>query len=231
MKHLKYIILLVCFVFASSVFSQKIIKVKKPYVLIDISRESGYRVGDELLVYHPGEEDEDKLVGVVELVVFKADECAAKIIKESVSTKIQVGDVVAPYRTSAQNKDKPRVSSRPSTPSRYGLQKKSQMPSYVTLTAGIISCSVGYYYYNEAEKNSRVVPAGLEEYENLKDETKKFDNTANFCFGLGGGLVVYGIVNYILTYRTNIRINQRVSVMPVHKRDFFGMGLTVNLNK
>ena len=119
MKHLKYIILLVCFVFASSVFSQKIIKVKKPYVLIDISRESGYRVGDELLVYHPGEEDEDKLVGVVELVVFKADECAAKIIKESVSTKIQVGDVVAPYRTSAQNKDKARVLTRPSTPSAY----------------------------------------------------------------------------------------------------------------
>jgi len=230
MKHLKYIILLVCFVFASSVFSQKIVKVKKPYVLIDISRESGYRVGDELLVYHPGEEDEDKLVGLVELITFKGDECAAKIIKESVTTKIQVGDVIKPYQTSTPKKDKGRASTRPSTPPSYGLQKKSQLPSYLSLTAGIISCSVGYYYYNEAEKNTQVIPAS-DEYESLKDETRRFDNTANFCFGLGGGLVAYGIVNYILTYRTNIRINQRVSVMPVHKRDFFGMGLTVNLNK
>jgi len=235
MKHLKYVILGLCFVFTSSVFSQKIIKVKKPYVLIDISRDSGYQIGDECLVYHPIEGEEDKLVGVVELMAYKENQCAAKIIKESTTMDIQEGDIIAPYQKSGEKTDKIVKKSTPSgivssTQSRYAFQRKSQLPSYISLSAGILSCTIGYYYYHEAEKNSELIPANTAEYEDLKDETKKFDNTANFCFGLGGGLVAYSIINYILTRRTNLKMSENVSIVPVHKRDYFGMGITVNLN-
>ncbi len=234
MKHLKYVILGLCFVFTSSVFSQKIIKVKRPYVLIDISRDSGYQIGDECLVYHPIEGGEDKLVGVVELMAYKENQCAAKIIKESTTMDIQEGDIIAPYQKSGDKTGKTVKKSTPSgtvssTPSRYAFQDKSQLPSYLSFAAGIVSWGVSYYYYNEAEKASNTYHV-LEEHDSLVDKTRKYDNISNFCMGLGGGLVAYSVINYLLTRRANIQMSENVSIVPVHKRDYFGMGITVNLN-
>jgi len=235
MKHLKYVILGLCFIFASSVLSQTIIKVKKPYVLIDISRDSEYEIGDQCLVYHPMEGEEDKLVGVVELMVYKEDQCAAKIIKESVSMKIQEGDIITPYEKVGEGKEQEVEKSTPSgtissTQSRYAFQEKSQLPSYLSFAAGIVSWGVSYYYYNEAEKASNTYHTSIEEHNSLVDKTRKYDNISNFCMGLGGGLVAYSVINYLLTHRANIQMSENVLVVPVHKRDFFGMGITVNLN-
>lgn len=235
MKHFRYVILGVCFVFTSSVFSQTIIKVKNPYVLIDISENSGYQIKDQFLVYHPIEGEEDKLVGVVELMAFREDQCAAKIIKESVSTKIQEGDIVSPYQVANKEKmqkDKPTESSQKisSSTSPYHFQQKSQLPSYLFFTAGLISCGVSYYYYNEAEKTATTYHTSQEEHDSLVDEARKYDKISNFCLGLGGGLIAYSVVNYFLTRRANIKMSRRISVVPVHKRDFYGMGLSINLN-
>ncbi len=234
MKHFRYLMLILCFIFTSSVFSQKIIKVKKPYVLIDISKNSGYQIGDEFLVYHPIADGEDKLVGVVELMVFKSDQCAAKIIKESITTEIQVGDIVTPYQKSGEEKvpyinDNETSSTSASIQSRFAFQRKSQLPSYLSFSAGMISFGISYFYYNEAEKNSTKYHLP-DEHDQLVDETRKFDNISNFCLGLGGGLIAYSIINYMLTRRANIRMNERVSVVPVHKRDYYGMSLTFDLN-
>lgn len=234
MNRFRYLFLVFCLICSSSVFSQKVVKVKRPYVLVEMSKRKDFKVGDQLLVFRSGFDSEDKLIGLIKILVFKNNQCATEIVKENTTDHIQVGDYVVKYRKKISSKrdEKPAESVIRGSDqfSIDPVQYKSQWPSYFSFTVGLISSGIGYYYFNEAEKSSIKFHSTQEEHDQLVKDTRKFDNRANFCYGLGGGLIVYGVINYFITRHYNKKYFENFSIVPVQKGDYYGIGLRICLN-
>lgn len=219
---------------SSFTFSQEVTRVKRPYILIDVAEGEGVKIGDEMNIYRLDAAGNPVITARVEIVTFRGSRCGAKIIVEDDQFMIQTGDrLLMPYENDIRQQliqRGPPSTEPPTTQYRYNYGR-SHWLSYVTITAGLISGGLGYYFYNEAEDLSNVQPLSLEHQYELAEEIRKYDNQSNFSVGLGGGLIAFGVLHYFLTRNKPPNPNQIFTLHPVQKRGVMGMGLQFALKK
>lgn len=74
--------------------AQEILRILDGYVLINLDEKSGYRVGDEVKVIRTNFSDKTITIGLIEIIKYKDDKCAGKIINEEKGYSIEVGDKI-----------------------------------------------------------------------------------------------------------------------------------------
>ena len=79
------------FFITTSCFSQKIINVVEPYVLIDTDKNIG-NINDELVVQRVDESNNIKDIGIIKIIKFSQSKTAAKILHEFKGYNIEIGD-------------------------------------------------------------------------------------------------------------------------------------------
>ncbi len=229
------ILLIICtaVVLSQSIFAQEVTRVKRPYVLIDIGQEEGVKVGDEMNLYRLDAAGNPIRTARIEIITFRGTRCGAKIIVENDQYMIRNGDrLLMPYETEIRSKMVQRSRTNPQAMSSYQYRpSRSHWLSYVSITAGLISGGLGYYFYNEADELSNIEPMSLEHQSELAEDIRKYDNQSNFSAGLGGGLVAFGVLHYFLTRNKPANPNQVFTWHPVQQKGMVGMGVQFALKK
>ncbi len=210
-------------VLSVSVYSQEITRIVKSHVLINTDESSGLKPGNKVSVFRKIPTGEEKKIGKLEIVMFKEGKCVGKIISESPRYKISVGDYIGlPQIVKAKAKS-------------YSGENK-QLLSYLSIGTGIIACGLGYYFYDQADQSYEdyLVAKTSSEQMRLQDKTSNYDNKSNFSFGIGGGLIVFGVINYLVTRHNNSTptyYENPVSFYPIHQNGCVGMGVHLSLNR
>ena len=177
-----YIFLLFIFTFSINklAFSQKILQVNNKFVLIDIDESAGLQLNDKVLVYKILNSGKVKIVGIVEIVIFKNRKCGGKIISESSINKIEVGDLINVKKYSPVRKD------------------KRSILSYVLIGTGVIASGTSLYFHNQANQTYREYESATttEDAIRLFDKTTSFDKNSQISLGVGGVLLAIGIIYF-----------------------------------
>lgn len=228
MKLVKLTLLFVMIAIVAA-FPQKITKVNRPYVLIDISASSGVSVGDKMDVIRQIGPGQTKNIGKVEIVVFKRGKCAGKIISETSSYPIRVGDQIqlksvaaAPKRTT------PKLSYKPAGSANY-------IPTYISVAAGVAALGVSYYYWDQAEQSAKDYEAMSYtnkqiNYLSTSQDLNKYDNLSN-SFRVAGGCLIFGGVAYYLWTRSHTStLSSTIDVQPVYASNYKGLNFSLSFN-
>ena len=190
MKNLKQIFLLFILSCNSFVYSQYVNNRVKNFILISIDNTDGYRIGDTITIYR-SINGKSVVIGQAEIVTFRNSQCALKIISENPA--IQVGDFI---NEPNGNSDNDILESFKSTPNIYS-KKRDHTLTYVSLGAGILISSIGSSYYTITKKHydNYQVATTSQNAVQLYDLAEKNYNYSKISFGIGGGLVLFALVN------------------------------------
>ena len=112
--------------------------------------------------------------------------------------------------------------------------RPSNLISYSTFGAGVLTVGLGFLFHNQANSRYEEYEAATttEDADRLYDETIKLDKRSKISFGVGGGLVAFGAVYYILNrVRTPSVDYSSVSVETIQRRGFIGIGAKISLFK
>lgn len=223
MRVRKCSLLLLVLVLSVSVYSQEITRIVKSHVLINTDESSGLKPGNKVSVWRKTPTGEEKKIGKVEIVMFKEGKCVGKIISENPRYKIGVGDYIGlPQIIKAKAKS-------------YSGQNKYLL-SYLSIGTGIVACGLGYYFYDQAEQSyeDHIAASTQDERIRLFDKTTSYDTKSNVSFGIGGGLIAFGIINYFIIRHNNSTptyYEKPVSLYPIHQKGYVGMGVHLSLNR
>ncbi len=219
MKSLKYIIVLLAILLSDIAYPQKIVRIVKSHVLIDTNKTSGLKIGNKVNVFRKLKSGQMINNGKLKIVMFKQGKTVGKIISQHPKYKITVGDIISiPER-------------------KEGVY--SPTLSYLSIGAGLIACGLGYYYYDQADQmyTDYVAASTLRERDRLYNKTSStYDNNSNFSYGIGGGLIAFGIIYYFINRNiepppTPPTTQKPVSISPIHKPHYVGMGINICLNR
>jgi hypothetical protein len=221
MRVLKCSLLLLVLILSVSVYSQEITKIVKSHVLINTDETSGLKAGNKVSVLRKTPTGEEKKIGRIEIVMFKEGKCVGKIISENPRYKIGVGDYIG----------LPKISQ--TKPSYSGGNK--HLLSYLSVGTGIVACGLGYYFYDQAEQTyeDHIAASTQDERMRLYDRTTSFDTKSNFSFGIGGGLIAFGVINYLINRHNDspsTYYEKPITVYPIQKNGCIGMGINLSLN-
>ena len=222
MRVRKCSLLLLVLVLSVSVYSQEITRIVKSHVLINADETSGLKPGNKVSVFRKAPTGEEKKIGKLEIVMFKEGKCVGKIISENPRYKIGVGDYIGfPQIVKARTKS-------------YSGENKYLL-SYLSIGTGIVACGLGYYFYDQAEQSYEDhLAASGDEKIRLFDKTTRYDTNSNVSYGIGGGLIALGIINYLITRHndsTPTYYEKPVSLYPIHQNGCVGMGVHLSLNR
>jgi hypothetical protein len=223
-------------------FSQTVVKIMRPYILIDNTTISSLKVGDNAIVVRSLEDGGEKKVATAKVMVFREGKFAARIVSKEKREKIRIGDLVRMDDLAAVSRG--NVSERGQTapltgggknrqqnPATYSFSKGGNpLPAYLSFSAGVISCGLGSYFYYQAGRLSKD-PVPLVDYANVVGDVRQYDKQANFCFGLGIGLITYGIAHYLWVKIADSKADQRVSLYNPQKDDYVGIGFQLSLDR
>lgn len=202
-----------------SVQGQNIERVSRMHVLVDIDHTSGLKVGDRMKVLRKLDSSEMQEVGEIKVVMFKGGKTVGKILSEVSPYRIEIGDIVD------------WMGAKPSV----GINRN--LLSYLSIGTGLVACGLGYYFYDQADQyyNDYGFATTIQEKKRLQDKTVTYDNRSNFSFGVGGGLLAFGVIYYILNHRIESKPPPTeeeipLSLYPIHKKGLTGIGLQLSFN-
>ena len=191
-------------------YSQKISKIQKPYILINIDQNSGIHIGDHVAILRLDSKGKPFSIGQAEILKFKNGKCAGRIISLNNGYRIKYNDFIQTIKPDNRTRN---------------------MISLVNISLGIVSAGVGYHYHSKANiiysdyKNSRDSQTVIKLY----DETIRYDKKSQISFGVSGGLIGFGILYYFLKSEdTGNYENKRVSFEPFQSTDEIGVHFAVS---
>jgi hypothetical protein len=218
MKSLKYIIVLLAILLSDMSYSQKIVRMVKSHVLIDMNKTSGLKIGNKVNVFRKLESGQMINNGKLKIILFKEGKTVGKIISQNPKYKIAVGDIIS-------------IQKRTKSASSHTL-------SYLSIGTGLIAFGLGYYYYDQADQMyaDYVAASTLQERDRLYNKTSTYDNNSNFSYGIGGGLIAFGIIYYFINRSnepppTPPTTEKSLSISPIYKYNYVGMGVNICLNR
>jgi hypothetical protein len=223
MRSLRFWLILFCIVWISNSFSQQVKRIRRPYVLLDIENYANVKLGDELLIYRIGDSEESVTIAKVEVVRIVGNDCAVKILAESQTTPIQLGDRFMALGGASEKKGPEQPPERRPTTQMQYRPSRSHWLSYVAITAGLISGGLGYYFYYEAEQASKEIPVSYEHQAELADRIRRYDNQSNFSCYLGGGLIAFGVIHYLFTHNRPVIQDHTFNIEPIQEKGYYGM--------
>lgn len=230
-RSLGYWLVLGCLIWTGSGYAQRVTRIRRPYILIDIGSTSDVKKGDQLFLYRIGDAGHPLVVGRIEVVRIQGNNCAAKILSEDRKNPIDLNDRLMVQGDMSVMRDMGQsTGGRQPAQMRY-TSRRSHWLSYVTITAGLISSGLGYYFYNEAEHYSKIQPSSPEREAELADNVRKYDNQSNFSTYLGGGLIAFGVVYYLITRDRPVSRDQAFYITPIQKKGYYGMGVQFALKR
>jgi len=202
MRNFKLIFVLIILSFNSFVYSQYVSKRIGNYIRISIDETDGYEIGNTIPICR-SINGKRVVIGKAEIVTFRNSECALKIISEN--PVIQVGDFVNELN---ENTDNDILESFNSTPNIYS-KKRDHTLTYVSLGAGILISGIGNSYYTTAKKhyNDYQVAATSQDAVRLYDLAKKNYDYSIISFSIGGGLVLFALINELFLMSTPKKSN------------------------
>lgn len=226
---------------AIPLMAQQVVRVNKPYVLIDVSAKDNIRIGETYRLYRWVGQNA-VLTGKIQALVFRDKHCAFKIIEESGLHPIHPDDwLLKPGEVLPQSLAGPQeqnAAGRPSAMRKSSPQYRSSGFSSRWITwsavgAGVVSGALAYYFWDRAD--DFVVKTGQaetqREYDYFVEEVHLNDRNSNFCTGLSAGLLVFGTVHYFLTRHAPSFEAGSVAVTPSVPLSRPGVGLTFALRK
>ena len=231
-RSLGYWLVLGCLIWTGSGYSQQVTRIRRPYILINIASTSDLKKGDQLFLYRVGDSGHPLVVGRIEVVRIQGNNCAAKILSEDRKNPIELNDrlMVQGDMSVMRSMGQREESGLQSGQIRY-TPRRSHWISYASITAGLISTGLGYYFYNEAELYSKITPISYEHQAELADDIRRYDNQSNFSYYLGGGLIAFGVIHYLITHNKPVYRNQAFHIAPVQKKGYYGMGVQFALKR
>jgi hypothetical protein len=202
MRNFKLIFVLLILSFNSFVYSQYVSKRVGNYIRINIDETDGYKIGDTVTIRR-SINGKSVVIGQAEIVTFRNSECALKIISEN--PVIQVGDFVNELKGRADNDISELFESTPNVYSK----KRDHTLTYVSLGAGILISSIGNSYYTTAKKHydEYKVATTSQDAVRLYDLAKKNYNYSKISFSIGGGLVLFALINELFLMSTPKKSN------------------------
>jgi len=239
MKHLKIVLfVLVCLSFNGSVSGQTVVKVKDPYILLEIGKDTDVQKDDILYIYRYDNTGKPAVVAKVQVVAMRKDLCAVKVLKKSSQYPVQPGDLVRKpaQQTITPQQDRtfeitPKEQSAAPPPSSQPVYRPQKIKplTYAAFSAGLVISGLGYYYYDQAGITSTQKPSTSEEWERLQNLTDKYDNRANICLYAGGGLVAFSIIHYLLTRTPPAVTHASQGIIPVTRPGYSGLSYKLPL--
>jgi hypothetical protein len=228
--------------------AQRILRVSGNYVLIDISRSSGLKVGDQINVFGKSASGDEIIVGKVQIVEFRNDQCAATIVTKNSQYKISVGDKVAVndsesidylFKDDEQENtfrsNQNSFSRNDPNPSRasYG-PRKSNTFSAVLIGSGVVAAGLAYYFNDKANdtyddyQNANTTDKAISYYK----DTASLDQNAQISMGVGGGLIALGIIKILLNRSNQSQYSaNQFQIDTVNRQSYAGLKISFNINK
>lgn len=196
-------VLFLTLIITNGVWSQKIIRRTNKFVLIEITLQSEIKIGDQFNVYRSGLKFQDQMIAKIKILRIQGSKCAGEIISESEEYPINVGDFLklthAKNETTLDTFNDENLTLNQSRTQLY-TKKSNNLPRYLSVGAGILSCGLGYSFYNKANtiysdyKSAKTA----EDATRLYNDTVKYDKSTNIALGIGAGLIVLGVIYPIL---------------------------------
>ena len=187
MKNMFIICLLSMLLTQTAVHAQRVIKIYKNLVLLDLKPSDGYYADDEIPLYRANVLGEPIKVGRIKIIKFQNDQCAAKIIKQDKNLPIQKGDFIL-----QKNMD-----------TNFEVTSFDNTPGWLTYGfagLGAVSIGLGAYYQELADKKYAEY-ATLEfdpETVEVYSRASSFENRSYVFYAVGGGLLTAAILHLLL---------------------------------
>ncbi len=215
-----------------TLFSQEIVRINRPYALVNLNENSGVKVGDEMLVSRNLPDGTVIKVARVQVLLFRDNNCAVKIISENTNYPLEEGDTLTlPSSASLRRQPAQQQGSNQSRNIQMGPMR-DQWLSYVSVSAGLVLGGLSYYFFDQAEQTEDTMPTSQEHYNELVDKVEKYDTRSNICMGVGAGLIVYGVVRYFVV-RHDLRLADQGTfrITPIRKSNVAGIGIEFALDR
>jgi len=220
--------------------AQTVVKVKDPYLLIRVDDNTGVNKGDIFYIYRLSDRGKPIVVAKVSVVAVRKDMCAVKVLKKSKKLSILPGDLIKKADKSISRIDdsvsyeqtgtEESASGQSSISTNIVNPSFNRTLSYVAFSAGVAVSALGYYFYDQAGLTASQKPATMDEYYNLQTLTYKYDKRANYCFYVGGGLIAFSIINYLIINHKANRLNSAYIFTPVSRPGYSGISFSVPLS-
>ena len=205
--------LVLILILQNSIYPQEVLKIHKNYVLINIGQDSGLKPGNKLPLLRRLYTGKIVQVGNVIVIEFHGDKCVGKVYPLKPQYHIKVGDFLG-------------------TPN---IKKgRSNLLSYSLIGAGLLAAGGAFLFHTQANQTFSDYEAAktTEDATRLYDETASFDKKAQISLGITGGLVVAGVITYLLKHtRKPSHSNYSFSVEPDQRRAYAGFKLNLNVDK
>lgn len=227
MNYWKFLVWLFIFLMLSDItYAQTILKRSKKYVIVNIDETFGLKVNDQVNVYKKINTEDIQNVGAIKIVLFKKGKCIGQVVSESPHFPITTGDFVSLQENFTKKKNRYASSDSPSS-------SRSNFLSYLSMGTGILASGLGYYFYDQANQSYQNYEAATNSQDAVKlyDETASFDNKSKISCGVGGGLIIVGIISYLMN-RDNPqpKPNKTFSIQPARNNNFVGLTMSWCIN-
>jgi hypothetical protein len=211
-KKTMLLVLFLALIITNGALSQKIIRRTNKFVLIEIAPQSETKIGDQFDVYRNNPKYQDRKIGRIKILKFQGGKCAGEITIENEKLPIASGDFVKLYQSQTQ----------------LYIKKSNNMPRYLSIGAGIMSCGLGYSFYDKANNiyGDYKSAKKAEDATRLYNDAVKYDKNTNIALGVGTGLIVLGIIYPLI--KSNSAANPKFAFNIYSNYD--KIQLTVNLS-
>jgi|GEM_PF-2371560 len=217
--------------------AQQVVRVNRPYILIDVASRENIHVGEVYRLYR-WEGQTAVVTGKIEALVFRAEHCAFKITEENSNNKIKAGDWLLrpdealPQALAGPAEESgaidPMMNAAPQAELRSSRRNRHWL-SWLTIGAGVVAGGYAYHNWDQAEAASEIEPISAEHYARLVDDVRRYDKNTNFFSGLSGGMIALGVVHYFLTRNTPEIQAGPVAIAPVSSKSNLGVGVKLAL--
>ncbi|MFO7889878.1 MAG: hypothetical protein R6V04_06020 [bacterium] len=193
MKYNKITLVFFILLLSSISYSQHVIHRHSDHILLNIDQSSGYRI-DHIYNMYRSVNDTTVLIGKAQIIEFRDSKCAMKIISEN--QPIKIGDFI-------ESTDTKKIDNL------FGsYYKKINVPehtrnrtiTYIAAGTGVVATIMGYSFYRQSAK-------AYDEYKSadtaddtvyLFNEAERWDNLSKVSYGIGGGLLVFALINELI---------------------------------
>jgi hypothetical protein len=213
-------------------FSQKIIRIYKSYVLLNVYQYFGLEVNDIVSVYRKSHSVQNMYIGLIKIIKFQAGMCAAKIISERQDKEISLGDFIDIKTFNNDNNFWKEFWDKWETTS---YEKKSNHPfTILCIMSGAMLSWAGYNFLKKADDiyTKYEVAKTSKDAIHLFDKTLNYDKYSNVSFFVGGGLVALGLLRVISKHNSKPFYNYNdmsLLIIPVHRHEYVGLKVTLSL--
>ena len=172
-------------------YPQDVIRVSRPYALLNLDPSSGITPGTVLPVERLLPSGARVQVGTLKVLFYRDTISAARIVNEEQFLSIQAGDRILLTPTARQVQRRAKAGS-------FAAALKSPLVSYSSAGLGLVSGGLAIFYYNKAAETADTRPDNMQHYLRLTEKVNDYDNRSNIFQAVGAGLLVFSALHYLL---------------------------------